>query len=171
MAHALNNLGWLELYAGQLDAARGLAEEARAIRRALGLLQAAAVSETLLGKVALCRGELGVANVRFNASLSEHRGSGYTWGIALALEGVAGLVAAAQPERSLRLAAAAHALRTSIGRPVPPAEQPLLARWLAPADRAVSPECTARARSDGAALSETLALQEALELTSTFDTS
>jgi predicted ATPase/transcriptional regulator with XRE-family HTH domain len=168
-AHALNNLGWLELYAGEADAARGLAEGSLAIRRALGLPQAAAVSETLLGKVALSTGEFEVANARFNASLTAHRGSGYTWGIALAVEGVAGLIASAQPEKSLRLAAAAHALRMSISRPVPPAEQPLLARWLAPADRAASAECAARAGLDGAALGETQALEEALELTSVSD--
>jgi predicted ATPase/transcriptional regulator with XRE-family HTH domain len=167
-AHALNNLGWLELYAGQLDAARKLAEESLAIRRALALPHAAAVSLTLLGKIALMNGEFEVANVRFSESLPLLRDSAYTWGIALTLEGVAGLVAATQPEQALRLAAAANAMRLSIGRPAPPAEQPLLAHWLAPADRAASAECAARAQMEGAAFTETQALEAAIELTEAF---
>jgi predicted ATPase/transcriptional regulator with XRE-family HTH domain len=167
-AHALNNLGWLELYAGQLDAARMLAEQSLAVRRANALPYAAAVSLTLLGKVALMDGDLELANARFSESLPLLRDSAYTWGIALTLEGVAGLVSAEQPEQALRLAAAAEALRLSIGRPVPPAEQPLLAHWLAPAGRAASAECAARAQTEGAALTETQALDQALELTCSF---
>jgi predicted ATPase len=165
-AHALNNLGWLELYGGQAEPARRLAEESLAIRRSLGLPQAAAVSLTLLGKVALLKDEFAVACARFEESLALLLDSGYTWGIALTLEGVAALVAAAKPEESLRLAAAASALRLSIGRPVPPAEQPLLARWLAPAQQDASAECVERAQAEGAALSETRAVEEAIQLTS-----
>jgi predicted ATPase/transcriptional regulator with XRE-family HTH domain/Tfp pilus assembly protein PilF len=164
-AHGLNNLGWLELYAGRLDAARSLAQESLAIRRANALPQAAAVSLALLGKVALVDGDLEVASARFAESLSLLRDSGYTWGIALTLEGVAGLITATRSEQALRLAAAANALRLSIGRPLAPAEQPLLEVWLAPARRAASAECAAHAIAEGAALSETQALAEAIELT------
>jgi len=164
-AHVLNNLGWLELYAGHLDAARKLVEESLAIRRALGTPREAGVSQTLLGKVALCMGEPGVAGAHFAECLATHRDVGNPWGIALALEGVAGLVAESQPERALRLAAAAEALRLAIGRPLPPAEQPLVAGWLAPAQSAVSADNARRARAEGEALSQAQAVAEALELT------
>jgi predicted ATPase/transcriptional regulator with XRE-family HTH domain len=170
-AHVLNNLGWLELYAGNLAAARPLVEESLAIRRALRAPREAGVSQTLLGKIALVAQESGTAAAHFQDSLKVHRAVGNRWGIALALEGVAGLAAATQPEQALRLAAAASAVRVAIGRPLPPAEQPLLDGWLAPARQALSAEHAERAWADGWQLSEAQALATALELAASFATS
>jgi predicted ATPase/transcriptional regulator with XRE-family HTH domain len=169
-AHVLNNLGWLELYAGDLAAARPLVEESLAIRRALRSPREAGVSLTLLGKIALAAHESGPAAALFEDSLKMHQAVGNRWGIALALEGVAGLAAAIQPEQALRLAAAAAAVRAAIGRPLPPAEQPLLDGWLAPARQVLSAERAERARADGRQLSEARAVAIALEVAARFAT-
>jgi predicted ATPase/DNA-binding XRE family transcriptional regulator len=156
IAHVLNNLGWLELYAGNWAAARQLAEQSLAIRQTFGSLREIVWSQTLLGKIALASDDPESAAAYFRDSLEVHGVVGNVWGTILALEGVAGLEATRQPERALRLAAAATALREAIGRPLPPAEQPLLASWLAPAHQAVSPQAA------GAALTEAQAVAEAL---------
>jgi predicted ATPase len=160
-AHVLNHLGWLELYAGRVDVAHRVAEESLTIRLAFGLPQAAGMSETLLGQIALAKGERSVAGACFSRSLAAQHGFGNVWAIAIALEGVAALLAQAQPGQAVRLAAAADALRRSIGRPLPPIEHTLLARWLAPALRTLSPEDAERARVAGSALSEAQAIEEA----------
>jgi hypothetical protein len=131
-AHVLNNFGWLEFYAGDLARARLLVEEALEIRLALRSQREAGVSTTLLGKIVLAAGEPVAAATLLRESLEIHVKAGNRWGIALALEGVASLVAATNPHEALRLAAAGDALRVLIGRP-PPAERPFLASWLAPA--------------------------------------
>jgi tetratricopeptide (TPR) repeat protein len=169
-AHALNNLGWLELYAGNLGTARRLVEESLAIRRALGSRREAGVSQTLLGKVALAGGEPASAAAHLRDSLAVHREVGNKWGTALALEGVAALAATAEPWQALRLAAAAAALRTVIGRPLPAVEQPMLASWLAPAQQMLSADSAARAKAEGEALSEAHGIAAALELATAFAT-
>jgi DNA-binding transcriptional regulator YiaG len=123
----------------------------------------AAVSQTLLGKVALASDDRLAAARHFSDSLVAHRAVGNRWGIALTLEGVAGLSAASHPEQALRLSAAAATLRVAIGRPLPPAEQPLTAGFLTMAQGAVSVGCAARARADGEALSEADGVAAALE--------
>ena len=162
VAAVLNNLGCLELYAGNWAAARRLAEEALAIRRAVGPLREMVWSQALLGKIAVAMRDVETAAACFRQSLQVHGAVGNSWGTALALEGVAGLEATAQPEYALRLAGAASAVRKVIGRPLPPAEQPLLATWLAPARQAVSPENAKRAWVEGEALSEAQAVEAAL---------
>ena len=162
VAAVLNNLGCLELYAGNWAAARRLAEEALAIRRAVGPLREMVWSQALLGKIAVAMRDVETAAACFRQSLQVHGAVGNSWGTALALEGVAGLEATAQPEYALRLAGAASAVRKVIGRPLPPAEQPLLAAWLAPARQAVSPENAKRAWVEGEALSEAQAVEAAL---------
>jgi hypothetical protein len=158
----LNNLGCLELHAGNLDAARRLTEESLTIRRALGPLREIVWSQALLGKVAVAMHEVETAAAYFRESLEVHGVVGNSWGTALALEGVAGLEATVQPEHALRLAGAASAVREAIHRPLPPAEQPLLAGWLAPARQAVPPDNARRAWAEGEALSESEAVEFAL---------
>ena len=125
------------------------------------------VSLTLLAKVAFAAGEPEVAGPLLADSLSVHLEVGNRWGIALVLEGVACLAATTQPERALRLASAADALRTAIGRPLPPAERPLLAGWLEPARLALDPDGEARAWAQGQILSEARAVADALDALAT----
>jgi hypothetical protein len=166
----VNNLGWLELYAGNWQEGRRLAEESLAIRRSLGSLREVEWSQVLLGKIAVAMHEVETAAAHFTDSLELQALVGSRWGTALALEGAAGLAVAAQPERALELAGAAAALRVAIGRPVPPVERPMLEGWLAPARQAVSPETAARAWATGEALGESQAVATALELAATFKT-
>jgi predicted ATPase/transcriptional regulator with XRE-family HTH domain len=162
VAAVLNNLGCLELYAGSWAVARRLAEDSLAIRRALGPLREIVWSQALLGKIAVAMDDVETAATCFRQSLEVHQDISSSWGTALALEGVAGMEATAQPEYALRLAGAASAVRDAIGRPLPPAEQPLLAAWLAPARQAVPPDDAQRAWAEGEALSEAEAVAAAL---------
>jgi non-specific serine/threonine protein kinase len=164
LAAALNNLGWLELYAGNLARARLLAEESLAIRRALGPLRETTWSQALLGKVAVAMRDVETAAAFFQQCLEVHEVVGNSWSTALALEGLAGLEATVQPELALRLAGAASAVRAAIRRPRPPAEEALLAAWLAPARQAVSLEQAQRAWAQGEALSESQAVSVALQV-------
>jgi hypothetical protein len=61
----------------------------------------------------------------------------------------------------VRLASAAGVLRTAIGRPVPPPEQPLVDAWLEPATRALGASSTA-VWAEGAMLTVEAAVAEAL---------
>ena len=165
VAHVLNNMGWMELYAGNVDAARRPVEQSLTIRQALGARREAGTSMTLLGQIAMRAGEPATAASLFGDSLALHVEVGNRWGVALALERVAGLAAPAQPEQALRLAAAAAALRAAMGRPLSPVEEPLVADWLSPAREAVSAESAARAWTDGGQLAEASAVAIALEVT------
>jgi predicted ATPase/DNA-binding XRE family transcriptional regulator len=165
--HVLNNMAWLGLYAGDLALARQLATESLVIRRAFNARREASVCETLLGKIAVAAGEPALARQLLTDSLGVHRELGNRWGVALTLEGVAGLVAASEPERALRLAGAAESVRVAIGRPRPPAEQPLLAAALAPARQAIPDALAGQAWADGRALAEEDAAAEALHVLAT----
>jgi tetratricopeptide (TPR) repeat protein len=163
VAHVLSNMGWLALYQGHLDAARDWQEESLAIRAELGDQREVAVSWAALGKVALAGGDRATARACLARSLPVHQDLGNQWGIALALEGLAGVAAAEAPRRALRLAGAAAALRHAISRPLPPAERPLLDRWLAPARQALDAGAQATAWAEGRAMPLEQAIAYALE--------
>jgi predicted ATPase len=154
VAAVLNNLGCLELYAGNYAEAERLARESLAIRQALGPLREIVWSQALLGRIAVAMHDVATAAANFTRCLEVHAVVGNSWGTALAMEGLAGLEAAAQPESALRMAGAASAMRQSINRPLTPAERTLLAAWLAPARQAVSPQTAQRAWAEGETLSE-----------------
>jgi hypothetical protein len=163
-AHTLNNLGWLELYAGNLAEARRLATDSLAIRRALNAQREAGVSLTLLARIAGAAGETAVAGRLFVESMAVHREVGNRWGIALTLEGVAAMVVATQPELAVRLTGVANATRMAIGRPQAPVEQAVVALGLEPALDNLGPERAARVWADGHTLFEADAVTEALEV-------
>jgi hypothetical protein len=161
-------MAWLELFAGNLRAARRLANESLAIRRQLGTRLEVGISQTLLGEIALAAGEPHVAAAHFAEGLTVHRDVGNRWGMALGFEGVASLVAATQPEAALCLAGAAHALRTVIGRPLPQVAQLQVSNWLERARRAVVGACAQRKWTDGLTMGEARASTMALELATAF---
>ena len=162
IAHVLSNMGWLALYADQHVSAQALQEESLAIRRQLGERREVAVSFTVLGRVAFARGRPAEARTLYAESLRVHAELGNDWGVAIALEGLAELVAQDQPERALRLGGAAHAVRTSIGRPLPPVEQPFHRRWREAAAGGLGEEAAGAAWQQGQATTKAQSVAVAL---------
>ena len=160
--HVLSNLGWLAYYEGDYHGASSFQEASLVIRRELNDPREIAVSMTALAKVALMMGDRPRARALLLESLPTHQTLGNRWGVAIALEGFAGLAAQNDPARALRLAGAAAAMRTTIGRPLPPAEQPIIRDWLEQARAALPAEDAALAWSAGSALTEAEAIAEAL---------
>ncbi|MGI9145540.1 MAG: ATP-binding protein [Chloroflexota bacterium] len=115
-AVSLVNLGWLAYQQGENSAARVWLEEAMAAYRDLGQPSGLASGLAFLGLVATEQGNYAEAHARFLASLEERRSGGGSFDPAFLLGCWAGLAAAKdQPERALRLAAAADALRRASG--------------------------------------------------------
>jgi len=115
-AVSLVNLGWLAYQQGENSAARVWLEEAMAAYRDLGQPSGLASGLAFLGLVATEQGNYAEAHARFLASLKERRSGGGSFDLAFLLGCWAGLAAAKdQPERALRLAAAADALRRASG--------------------------------------------------------
>ena len=84
-------------------------------------------------------------------------------GVALALEGTAGLVAPAAPDLALRLAGVAGALRARARQPLAAAERAALDRALAAARRALGPDRAKQAWGSGRAATVEDAMTLALE--------
>ena len=108
----------------------------------------------------LDEGDYGSARPLLEESLSLNRELGDQTAIAYLLEDYAGLAAfEALPERALRLAGFAAALRETIGAPLPPAEQARVDRMLIPARQALDPDLAAAVWAEGRAMP----LDEAVE--------
>jgi DNA-binding CsgD family transcriptional regulator len=115
-AVSLVNLGWLAYQQGDNSAARVWLEEALAAYSDLGQPSGLASGLAFLGLVATEQGDYAEAHARFLASLEERRSGGGSFDPAFLLGCWAGLAAAQdQPERALRLAAAADVLRRASG--------------------------------------------------------
>jgi predicted ATPase/DNA-binding CsgD family transcriptional regulator/Tfp pilus assembly protein PilF len=148
----MHNLGVVAQEQGDLAAARRHFEDSVAIKRALGDTPGLALSLAKLGEVLASTGDLAAAHRMLSESLSLQRDLGDRPGIAFVLERFAITAAAsAQPERALRLAGAADALREAIGKPLASAARDSLERSLASARRGRSAEVGAAAWSDGRA--------------------
>ena len=130
----LNNQACVASDQGQYAEARALLKESLSIRRQLGDKAGLALSLNTLADVVLDEGEYGDARPLLDESLAINRELGDQTAIAYLIEDYAGLAAAeAEPERALRLAGFAAALRESIGAPLPPSEQARVDRMIAPA--------------------------------------
>lgn len=163
IAWSLNHLGDVARDQGDYAVARSLYEESLAIFRELGDKWGIASSLTDLGHVAGDQGDYAAARSLHNESLVIVGELGDKRGIARVLEGFVGLAAAqAEQERALRLAAAAAALRETIGAPLPPAEQARLERRLGPARQTLSEEARTAAWAEGWALTLERAIAYAL---------
>ncbi len=87
------------------------------------------------------------------------------WGVAMTVEGLAGIAAArGRGERALHLAGAAHALRLAAEMPAHPDEQARLDGWLAAARQALRAEAQATAWAEGQAMSLEQAITYALDV-------
>ena len=138
IAWSLNHLG--DVARDELDyvPARSRYEEGLAMFSELGDQPGIASSLADLGNLARDQGDYSSARPLYEESLVIFGELGDGRGIARVFEGLAGLAAArAQPERALRLAGAAAALRKSLGAPLPPIELARLERSLDPAWQSV----------------------------------
>jgi predicted ATPase/DNA-binding CsgD family transcriptional regulator len=164
-ADLLTNAGQLAFYEGQLGQARGLFQEGLTIRRQLAQPREVGLSLAWLGRALDALGDHDHARALYAESVPLHRLTGSRWGQAVTLAGLAGLVAANHPADALRLAGAENSLRTNMGRPLPPAEQPIIERALAPARRQRSRQQQVAAWAEGQALGADQALALGLRLT------
>jgi predicted ATPase/class 3 adenylate cyclase len=164
IANSLGNLGMLAIETGDYAQARRYIEESLGLERATGDRQAIAISLNNLGKVASAEGDYGAARALYHEALIMNRDLGDRWALAYVLEDcgvLAGLTG--QPERALRLASAAAALREAISAPLSPPEQAQLDESLAPARSTLSAAEQAAATAQGRAMTPEQAVEEALE--------
>jgi len=130
-AASLNGLGGVAFYQGHLERSIECHEQALAIQRELGDSRGTAFSLRELGEVATALGDAAAAAERLGQSLEIYRSLGDRLGIASAIEGFAALAASkGQPERALRLAGAATAVRESIQAPIAGPDLERLERYL-----------------------------------------
>jgi predicted ATPase len=130
IAFSLNNLALAAYAQGDLEQAHSLALES--VNKARTLWGAAPSAESLasLALIALARNDLEQARDALCESLSAAWKYGPRWLVAVGLEGFSWLaVGESRAERSVELLAAATALRTSIGAPLPPLRQGFFERW------------------------------------------
>ena len=133
-AVALHNLGVVAHRRGDLAAARALYGEALAAHRRLRSGHHVVTSLNNLAVVMTEQADHAGAGALREEALRLAQAQGLPEGVATSLEGVAWLAAAGgQPERALRLAGAAAALRTAHGVELTRPRQALLADRLAPA--------------------------------------
>jgi DNA-binding CsgD family transcriptional regulator/tetratricopeptide (TPR) repeat protein len=161
--YSLAGLGELQRVDGRPAAARALFEEALIVGRALGDRPNMAITLGQLGLVALVRGEIGEARTRFTESLVLSRDVGGRRSIALALEGLAAVAAAVgHAARAVRLAGAAHGVRTVTSTRSPPGWEMDLGRRLGSARHALGRDGAAAEWLSGQGLTLVQAIDLAL---------
>jgi tetratricopeptide (TPR) repeat protein len=105
-------LGMVDLFAGEMSAARDHILASLALSRELSDVQMVALSLLMLGNIALWQGHLADARAHLREGLEAWRRDGNTRAIANFIESLAAEAAAAgQKERALRLGGAAEELR------------------------------------------------------------
>ncbi|HJR82237.1 MAG TPA: tetratricopeptide repeat protein [Anaerolineales bacterium] len=157
----LNNQACVASDQGEYTEARLLLQESLMIRRQLGDKAGLALSLNTLADVVLDEGKFADARPLLDESLTINLELGDQTAIAYLIEDYAGLAASeAEPEKALRLAGFANALRESIGAPLPPSEQARVDRMIAPARQAL-PESAANDEWESGRLLE---LEQAIKL-------
>jgi len=144
VAWALNHQGDVVREQGDLAAAQSFYERSLAAFHELKDRWGIAGSLADLGNLAREQRDFTTASSLYRESLTVFQDLNHKRGVARLLEAFACLAAAqSQPERALRLAGSAAALRQSVGAPLTPAEQNKLERFLELAKRAL-PTAAAR---------------------------
>jgi predicted ATPase len=139
VAWALNHQGDVASNQGDSVAARSLYEQSLATFRELDDRWGIAGSLADLGNLAREQKDYRAADSLYRESIGVFQELEHKRGIARLLESFACSAAAqSEPERSLRLAGAAAALRHSIGAPLTPAEQAKLEKSLEPVRRGLT---------------------------------
>jgi predicted ATPase/tRNA A-37 threonylcarbamoyl transferase component Bud32 len=139
IAWALNHQGDVARDQGDSAAARSLYEQSLVCFRDLNDRWGVAGTLADLGNLAKEQRDYRAADSLYRESLRIFQELEHKRGVARLLECFAGSAAAqSEPERALRLAGAAAALRQSLGVPLTPAEQGKLERSLEPARQALT---------------------------------
>ncbi len=149
---------------GQHERARALHEEALGLWRQMEDRKGSVMALSGLGEVALRQGRFTDAQGYFHESLVLARATGDRHAIIQALESCARLAASrSQPDRALRLAAAAASQREAIGLPLSPTELGRLARGLEAARRRLGKPAAASLWAEGQVLALERAIAEAID--------
>ncbi len=153
MAWTLDAEGDVAREQGELASARGLYEQSLSMFRELGDRWGIASSLADLGNLARDQGDFAAAHLLYRESIGVFQELGHKRGIARLLESFACSAAAqGQPERSLRLAGAAAALRQAVGAAPMRAEQVRLEKTLRPSRDALTSAAGAAAWMEGWAM-------------------
>jgi tetratricopeptide (TPR) repeat protein len=150
MAWSLDHQGDVAREQGDREAARSLYQQSLAAFRGLGDQWGMAGVLADLGNLVRDSGDYTSAHGLYAESLEIFQELGHKRGLARLLECFAGSAAVqSQPERALRLAGAASALRQALGAPLPPVEHARLEKGLDPARRALPGAASATAWMEG----------------------
>jgi predicted ATPase len=163
MAWSLNHQGDMARGQGDPAGARALYEQCLTTFRELGDRWGVAGSLIDLGNLTRDQKEYALAQSLYRESMLIFQELGYKRGIARLLECFA-ISAGAQskPERSLRLAGAAAALRQAVGAPLPPGEQAEVEKSLESTREALAQTAASAAWLEGWGLSVEQAVEDAL---------
>ena len=164
VAWSFNNLGDVAREEGDPQGARSLYEQS--LERFKQFDDKAGIARCLcdLGNVACDGGDFAAARSLHQESLVIFGQLGDKQGIARVLEALVGLAAAqAEPERGLRLAGAACAVREALGAPLAPAERHRLERKLAGVRQALSEAAVTTAWAEGHSMTLERAMEYALQ--------
>jgi non-specific serine/threonine protein kinase len=162
VAVSLACLGHVERTLGEYDTAQALYEESLALALQQGHPAEITAAQHDLGRLAHQRGRDDEAAAWFTQALPVAYQLNHPRRMAYLLEGFAAIAAHQQPERALRLAGAATALRRASGSMLPPSDQAALDDWLAPARQQLGTSRGNAAWEAGAALTAEAAVDLAL---------
>jgi predicted ATPase/tRNA A-37 threonylcarbamoyl transferase component Bud32 len=170
VAWALNHQGDVARDQGESEAARLLYEESLATFRELNDRWGIAGSLADLGNLAREQKHFREADSSYRESIAIFKALGHKRGIARLLESFACSAAAqSEPERSLRMAGAAAALRQNIGAPLTAAEQAKLEKALELARRGLPTTTGRTAWLEGWVMPIEKAIEDVLKPTSTHE--
>jgi predicted ATPase/DNA-binding XRE family transcriptional regulator len=165
VAASLNNLASVALSQGDNARAAALCEDALNLWRDLGDPWGVALARRTRGRVARGRGDYPAAIAEYAESLAVWEEEGDSWGIAECVRGLAGIaVARGHAAQAVLLFSAADALSQTIGRPLPPADQPAYERDVAAARASVGDSAFDAAWAEGRVRLLPDILDEALNL-------
>jgi predicted ATPase len=165
MAWSLNYQGDVAQEQGEVSVARELYEHSLSIFRKLGDKWGVAGCLMDLGNLARDAGDEKKSRAQYAESMKLFQELGQKRGMARLLDCLACSAALqSQPERALRLAGSAAAMRRVLGTPLPVAEQARLEKTLELARQSISPAKAAAAWMDGWTMATEKAIQEALSL-------
>jgi predicted ATPase/serine/threonine protein kinase len=163
MAWSLNHQGDMARGQGDPAGARALYEQSLAIFRELGDRWGIAGSLADLGNLTRDQMDYTISQSLYRESIQIFQELGYKRGIARLLECLASSAATQRkPERSLRLAGAAAALRKVLGAPLPPVEQAQVEKSLEPARKALTNTAASAAWLEGWGMPVEKAVEDAL---------
>jgi predicted ATPase len=163
MAWSLNYQGDVAQEQGENSVARELYEQSLSIFRKLGDKWGVAGCLVDLGNLTRDQGDEKKSRLYYAESMKLFQELGQKRGMARLLDCLACSAALqSQPERALRLAGSAAAMRRVLGAPLPMAEQTRLEKTLDSARQSISPAEAAAAWMDGWTMAMDKAIQEAL---------